>query len=211
VKEPRRSAMGVLFEIFGPNLAEAGPNPALAAFDPAERRLIERMLGRGINSPLTSSVGRLFDAVASLSGFRQAVRHEGQAAMELEFAAELADTAVKYPSPLCHGPDVAVLDWEPMVREILSDARQGTMPPQIAARFQNTLVEWIVAVARLAGQERVVLSGGCFQNVFLAEEAAKRLAEEGFRPFLHQRIPPNDGGIALGQIVAANRAAGDGT
>ncbi len=201
VKEPRRSALGILFEIFGADLSKAGQNPAVASLPQTELRVIEKMLSQGFNSPVTSSAGRLFDAVASLSGLRHFVRHEGQAAMELEFAAEEARTDERYPAPLSERLGMSVLDWEPMIREILKDVRQGLEPARIAARFQNTMVEWIVAVANLAGQERVVLSGGCFQNVFLAEQASKRLSDAGFHPFLHQRVPPNDGGIALGQAV----------
>jgi len=92
-----------------------------------------------------------------------------------------------------------------MVREILVEVRGHGPVAHIAARFHNTLAEMIVAVARRARQERVVLTGGCFQNRYLTERAVKRLQAEGFRPYWHQRIPPNDGGIALGQILAGSR------
>ena len=195
-------ALGVLFEVFGPDAAPVQGHPALAAFDPVQLRLVERMLARGINSPWTSSAGRLFDAVASLAGLRHLVRHEGQAAMELEFAADRAETSEHYPAPVRMEPVPAVLDWEPAIRGILLDVAQGVSIPMIAARFHNTLVKWIVAVAKIAAQERVLLSGGCFQNVYLAERTIASLREAGFRPYWHQRVPPNDGGIALGQVVA---------
>jgi hydrogenase maturation protein HypF len=92
-----------------------------------------------------------------------------------------------------------------MVGEILSDVRNGIVPGIISAKFHNALAEGIVAVAKHAGQNRVVLSGGCFQNRYLTERAVRRLQAEGFRPYWHQRVPPNDGGIALGQVVAALR------
>ena len=92
-----------------------------------------------------------------------------------------------------------------MVEEILSDVKNGISVGTISAKFHNALVEGMVAVAKASGQPGVVLSGGCFQNRYLAEHAVRRLQAEGFRPYWHQRVPPNDGGIALGQIVAALR------
>ena len=98
---------------------------------------------------------------------------------------------------------ILVVDWSPIVKAILADIKRGLPVGLISAKFHNTLAEIIVAVARRAGHPQVVLSGGCFQNRYLTERAAARLAQEGFRPYFHQRIPPNDGGLALGQIVAA--------
>jgi hydrogenase maturation protein HypF len=98
-----------------------------------------------------------------------------------------------------------VLDWSPMIGAILADVKNGISTGIISAKFHNALVEGIVAVAKRAGLERVALSGGCFQNRYLTERAVRRLEAEGFRPYWHQRVPPNDGGIALGQVVAALR------
>ena len=92
-----------------------------------------------------------------------------------------------------------------MIEALLADLKRGLAVSQISARFHNALAEAIVAVARQIGQQRVVLSGGCFQNRYLTERTIRRLQEEGFRPYWHQRVPPNDGGIALGQVVAALR------
>ena len=92
-----------------------------------------------------------------------------------------------------------------MVQEILTDVEHKSPIGIISAKFHNALAESIVAVAKHAGQNRVVLSGGCFQNRYLTERAVRRLRSEGFRPYWHQRVPPNDGGIALGQVVAAMR------
>lgn len=94
-----------------------------------------------------------------------------------------------------------------MIEAILADVQRGVPAGMISAKFHNALAELIVAVAQRAGQERVVLSGGCFQNRYLTERTVRRLQAEGFRPYWHQRVPPNDGGIALGQIVAALRTA----
>jgi hydrogenase maturation protein HypF len=178
-REPRRSALGVLYEIFGDTL----PDEPLV-----------QILRRRVNSPRTSSAGRLFDAVAAIIGIRDRCSFEGQAAMELEFAAEAEPSGETYPLEL----NGEILDWEPMVRMILKDHSKA------AARFHNTLAEAIVSVARQAGEERVVLSGGCFQNRYLTEGTVTRLEATGFKPYWHQRIPPNDGGLAVGQIVAAS-------
>jgi hydrogenase maturation protein HypF len=214
VKEPRRTALGLLYEMFGEAafaMADAAP---VQAFSPAELGLLRTMLARGLNSPLTSSVGRLFDAAASLAGLRQQVRFEGQAAMELEFALEGIATAEAYELPIRspHAPRTThhaplLLDWSPLVEAILADLKSHVPIGQISARFHNALAEALVTVAKRVGQQRVVLSGGCFQNRYLTERSVQRLQEEGFRPYWHQRVPPNDGGISLGQAVAALRQA----
>ena len=100
------------------------------------------------------------------------------------------------------------MDWRPALEELLGDVRKGIAAGQIALGFHNTLAEMIVAVAQRSGESRVVLSGGCFQNRYLSERAIERLRAAGFLPFWHQRIPPNDGGIAVGQALAAARAVG---
>ena len=96
-----------------------------------------------------------------------------------------------------------IIDWEPMVRELFDDLDKHETRGVIAAKFHNALIEVIVALAKRIGHESIVLTGGCFQNRYLTEQAVERLREENFRPYWHQRIPPNDGGIALGQAVAA--------
>src|SRR5205807_6105218 len=98
------------------------------------------------------------------------------------------------------------VDWSLLIKAILSDQSRGLPAGVIAAKFHNTLIEAIAAVAQFVAEPKVVLTGGCFQNRCLTEHAIERLRRDGFRPYWHQRIPPNDGGIALGQIVAARRA-----
>jgi hydrogenase maturation protein HypF len=95
-----------------------------------------------------------------------------------------------------------LLDWNPAILEMIEDLRRGETRGMIAAKFHNLLADMIGAVARKIGQEKVVLSGGCFQNRNLIERTIHRLTTEGFRPYWHQRIPPNDGGISLGQVFA---------
>ena len=242
VKEPRRAALGILYEVFG-EAAFAMQAAALCSFTGEELRVLRSMLQKGINAPQTSSGGRLFDAVAALIGLRQVCAFEGQAAMELEFAAGELECEESYPfelhrdngavvggedraivDPIRPGPDSQlapapagrgtrnsqlVVDWEPMIRAILDQlasepgSQLVTRDSQLAAAFHNTLAEMMVAVAGRAGESRVVLSGGCFQNRYLTEAVIRRLQQAGFRAYWHQRIPPNDGGIALGQVVGA--------
>ncbi|MCE0499378.1 MAG: carbamoyltransferase HypF [Methylacidiphilales bacterium] len=204
IREPRRTALGLLFAMQGGRLFESGDAVPLRDFSRAELTLIRQMLEKGFQSPVTSSAGRLFDAVAALIGLRQRVHFEGQAAMELEFAVEPGVEA-SYDFRLGAG-EPAVIDWQPMIEEILEDIKRGQSAGLMAAKFHNTLAEIIVAVARQVGEEKVVLTGGCFQNRRLIERSVERLIDSGFRPYWHQRVPPNDGGISLGQVMAANRA-----
>ena len=205
VKEPRRVALSILHETFGVDLDECGGLAAMQAFTLEERRLLDEMLERGLRSPRTSSAGRLFDAVASIIGLRQVCRFEGQAAMELEFLTHNVETDAAYLFDLNEGADGRGIDWAQMVRAVVRDVHDEVSQGVIAAKFHNTLVEMMVQVAQACGEETIVLSGGCFQNRYLTEHAVKRLREAGFRPYWHQRVPPNDGGIALGQVAAVSR------
>jgi hydrogenase maturation protein HypF len=212
VKEPRRSALGLVHELSSvqSNLSMQVHQKVACAFSPRELATLETMLAKKLNSPVTTSVGRLFDAVASLVNLRQQIRFEGQAAMDLEFAIDGVKTGEAYPLPIGKPATTTdkseiIMDWSPMIEAILADVQKGVSVGIISAKFHNALMEGIVAVAKRAGQERVVLSGGCFQNRYLTEHAVRRLQAEGFRPYWHQRVPPNDGGIALGQVVAALR------
>jgi hydrogenase maturation protein HypF len=139
--------------------------------------------------------------VAALAGLRQEVDFEGQAAMDLEYAADLNEQG-SYELTLQPGRP-RVLDWEPLVRAVIEDARRGAPVAAISARFHNALVDALVAVAAMVGQERVALTGGCFQNRLLTERAAERLERAGHRVLLHRAVPPNDGGVSLGQVAVA--------
>ena len=198
-------ALSILQETYGAELSECGQLAALQAFTAEERRLLDEMLERGMRSPRTSSAGRLFDAVASIIGLRQVCRFEGQAAMELEFLTHKIETDASYQFDLNQGADGRGIDWAEMVRGIVRDVHDAVPAGVIAAKFHNTLVEMMVRVAQACGEEKIVLSGGCFQNRYLTERAVRRLREAGFRPYWHQRVPPNDGGIALGQVAAVSR------
>ncbi len=203
VREPRRAALGLLFELLGEAVFERQDLAPVRAFTAEELGTLRTMLVRGLNSPRTSSLGRLFDAVASLIGLRQQLRFEGQAAMDLEFAMEVGRTGFSYPLPLTPVPGgPALLDWAPLVQALIADAGAPATPGAMSAQFHHALVDGLVAVAQHIGGERVVLSGGCFQNRYLTERAVTKLQEAGFRPYWHQRVPPNDGGLALGQLAA---------
>jgi hydrogenase maturation protein HypF len=128
---------------------------------------------------------------------------EGQAAMELEFALDGVETEQAYQLAIGHRPSAMELDWSPMIHALLADAGREVSAGEISAKFHNALAEAIVAVAKRVGPACVVLSGGCFQNRYLTERAVHRLRAAGLQPHWHQRVPPNDGGIALGQVVAA--------
>jgi hydrogenase maturation protein HypF len=181
VREGWRSAESLLFEVLGADAAEPRVRP---------------MLMRKIHLVPTTSVGRLFDAVASITGLAQQNRFEGQAAMLLENEIGGLRTEEAYALP---GGD-----WAPLISAVLADKNAGISASVIAARFHNGLIDWIVEVARHAGQKQIVLSGGVFQNRYLTERAAAVLESRGFVVYTHRRVPPNDGGIALGQVVRSS-------
>ena len=200
IKEPCRSALGLLYEMFGERAWDFLQQSV--DFSEKAKSLLGQMLEKQINAPLTSSAGRLFDAVASLIGLRQRASFEGQAAMELEFARQL-DVRDAYPFRIEQASPMKV-DWGPMILELLADVGRKESSGVISGKFHNALAKMIVVVAKEIGERNVVLTGGCFQNRYLTERTVARLREEKFTPYWHQQIPPNDGGIALGQAVAAS-------
>jgi hydrogenase maturation protein HypF len=167
-------------------------------------RPLAQMIARGINSPPASSLGRLFDAVAALLGLRDEVSYEGQAAIELELLAEPTDYV--YPFAISVGQP-ALLDIAPLIRAIVADLQQGVSIPQIAGRFHRSVAE-LLAMGCLPAREQtglgiVALSGGVFQNRLLLEQLVARLEELNFQVYLNRRVPPNDGGLSLGQAAIA--------
>lgn len=211
-QEPRRSAMGLLFDGMGARVFDCSDLSPVGAFEPSELRVIRSMLLGGVNSPVTSSMGRLFDGVASIIGLRQRVNTEGQAAMELEFAACGNKSSDAYPMRIQVVPNSGsgvisgvrwIVDWRLMILAILRDLQSKRPIAHIARRFHVTLADLIVKIARRVGERRVVLSGGCFQNALLTELTVAGLERNGFDPYWHHRVPPNDGGISLGQVAVA--------
>ena len=182
--------------------------PPVAVTEPTERAVVRTQLERGLNSVDTSSMGRLFDAIASLSGVRHRVTYEAQAAIELEGVVN--DTATgSYSFGLRTGPGPILVDPGPVVEAVVGDVRAGADPGTIAARFHRGVAGMMVAVANRVrerhGLATVGLSGGVFQNVTIATAARSRLEEAGFTVATHRLVPPNDGGLALGQAVIAAR------
>ncbi len=213
IREPRRTALGLLYAMWGARAAERLDLAPVAAFTERERAVLVQMLDRRINAPVTTSAGRLFDAVAAILGLRQRTSFEGQAAMALEFVVDEREPPdSRYPCRLAAAPEPAsdradrpawIVDWQPLIEAIIEDVQRGRPAGVVAARFHQTLAAVIVEVARRTGLTPVVLTGGCFQNRSLTERTIDALLEAGFRPYWHQRVPPNDGGIAVGQVVFA--------
>lgn len=203
VREPRRSALGVLIEMQGFSHSDL---LSMCSFEETDLISLLSMLRMGFNSPYTSSIGRLFDAVASISGLRQKSAFEGQAAMDLEYAIGKTKVDESYPFEI-EIDDMSglhVVDWRRMIKGILTDVLMECAPVgTVSAKFHNTLVQVIGRIADLAGRSRVVLSGGCFQNKYLLEETIRHLERRNYRVYWHQKVPTNDGGIALGQHYAA--------
>ena len=204
VREPRRSAAGVLFEL-GIDLTSA-PH-GLDSFTERDLRVLTRMLTQRINSPLTTSAGRLFDAASAIVGLATVSSFEGQGAMALEFAAS-QDDPDPYPMAITRAEGPLVLDWGPMIEAMLTDIGAGIDTGIVASRFHAGLERGIVEVARQVGHPRVALTGGCFQNRVLTERTARALRADGFEVLLHSRVPPNDGGISLGQAIVAAASTG---
>lgn len=196
-REPRRAALGLLYETLGVEGAER----VRPMFAPTEWEPLLSMLAGGVNAPRTSSMGRLFDAVAALCGLGAAVSFEGQAAMALEFAADDFERAA-YHLPLLEGSP-AVLDLRPLVAALLVDLGANVPTGRISARFHNALADASVALAERAGCSSVALTGGCFQNARLTEHVRLRLLKKGYKVLLHRAVPPGDGGVALGQLYVA--------
>jgi hydrogenase maturation protein HypF len=206
VKEPLRMVISYLYDIYGNALYDL-PLPCLAEVAERDRQIFLKMLERGINSPLTSSCGRLFDAVAAMIGVRSRISYEGQAAIELEALAEEADTDMIYPYSIVSADDGIVLDMRHLLRSVIDDL-QAEEPRSVIARcFHNTVARATTDVCEKIrganGVNRVVLSGGSFQNKLLSEGIFSGLADKGFEVFTHRLVPPNDGGLALGQAVVA--------
>jgi hydrogenase maturation protein HypF len=197
IREPRRAALGLLHAL-DPGSAFERMSPH---FSDLELSLLESALRKGINCPRTTSAGRLFDAVASLLGVCQVNQYEGQAAIALEQGAAEAQSDHCYDFRIADGQP-CIVDWQPTIEQLLADIPVSP-PGLIARKFHTTLAAMIVAIAERAGEPTVVLSGGCFQNALLVEQASRQLKSAGFQVYCHEKIPPNDGGLSLGQLYAA--------
>lgn len=201
VREPRRCAAGILYELFGEDCIDKSKIIDESFLD-RNRKMLCDMLSKNINSPTTTSMGRMFDAVAAFLGVRMKNSFEGQAAMEVEFLANESGTMECYPISIVEKNGLFLWDWELMFTQLLNDVALHGIKSDIAKKFHNTLSALIVEMAKKMKISRVVLSGGCFQNMLLLKHTIEELRKNGFTPYWHQRIPTNDGGISLGQVYA---------
>lgn len=210
VREPWRMAMSYLYQTLGEDAFSVN-NPVASFLPDNDMALFAQLLRRGINSPLTSSCGRLFDAVAALINLRHLVSYDGQAAIELEALAEKFDGEES--SYTCNMSILAdsthQLDFSPMFAEIAFEISCGIEKSAIAYRFHRTVesaaTDVCISIANSTGLDRVVLSGGVFQNRLLSEMIYTALTDKGLKVYMHRLVPPNDGGIALGQAAIAGR------
>jgi len=207
IREPWRMAVSYLHDAFGRNLGGLDlPFLREAGADKVE--LMQEMIAKRINSPLTSSLGRLFDGVAAIAGLRSRVSYEGQAAMELEMAAQNENE--RFYDYSCDGEGPWRIPPAPIVRAVAEDVGRDCTVGLISAKFHNTLIrlfgDLCDRIRAAHGLKRVVLSGGVFQNARLSTGLTQTLEAKGFEVFSHRLVPTNDGGIALGQaVIAAKR------
>lgn len=204
IRRPYRVALAYLWEA---GIPWEGDLPPVGAASELERAVLRRQLERGLGTVATSSMGRLFDAVAALAGVRQEVTYEAQAAMELEGLVD-PEEEESYPFTLDdRGDGPWVIDPRPMLQAVVADVRAGLPAGRIAARFHNGVAQAIALVCERArsvyGVDQAVLSGGVFQNVTLLGKVLRRLVGAGLTVWTHHRVPPNDGGLALGQAAVA--------
>jgi hydrogenase maturation protein HypF len=210
IKKPYRTAIGYLIKLLG----DKSLSPKLAFLkqvDSVEIELIKRQLQAGLNSPLNSSMGRLFDAVSSLIGIRREIDYEGQAAVELEMAAydgtgKAGDKA--YPYSIVENDGVKIIQLKELFSAIIEDLSQSVSKADISIKFHNTVARMIFDMCRFisekTGINQVALSGGVFQNRLLIRKIVPLLESAGFSVLVHKQVPCNDGGISLGQAVIAN-------
>ncbi|WP_394842326.1 carbamoyltransferase HypF [Pendulispora brunnea] len=197
VRDPRRAALGIAWEIFGAQAYDVVGH----LFSGVEWAVLSRIVSD--RPPRTTSMGRLFDAMASLTGWIGPCSFEGQTAMDLEFAADGAGDVEAYPRPPRKEKMRPLLfDWEPVVRGIVEDGEPRHMQ---SARFHETVAQWARDVAHAVALPRVVLAGGCFQNQRLAARVRALLEQDGFLVYAPARIPTNDGGISVGQAWLASK------
>ncbi len=201
VKEPWRCALSVIS-------ASMGDEQAASFFGgkEMEAHLLLEARKKGINAPLTSSMGRLFDAVAAIAGISSAVSYEGQAAIALEQALDLNETG-SYNFDILEADDMLIFDWRGLIEQAVNDAQKGVNAGVISARFHRAVVNMMLNAAEInrdiTGCKTVALSGGCFQNEFLLTEGIQKLENAGFAVYSNALIPAGDGGISFGQAALA--------
>ncbi len=205
VKEPWRMGAVYLYDIFGDSFRRLDID-FVKTLDKKKWSYIKTMIDKRVNSPLTSSIGRLFDAVSSLLGIRSSINYQGQAAIELEMIAKEYEQKL-YQFDIIRSINTYIIDSKKVIESIVEDIKKGTANGYISMKFHIGLAEMIVDVSNLLREEmninKVCLSGGVFQNMILREEATKRLKKRKFEVYNHKKLPPNDGGISAGQVAIA--------
>jgi hydrogenase maturation protein HypF len=212
IRQPWRMAAAYLHQVYGEAMADLDID-FVHRLDLRTWRVMRQMIARGVNSPLTSSAGRLFDAVAALVGVRHVAQYEGQAAVELEMLAE-GRPRDEYICHIRQESTPMVVETAGVIAGVVDDLRQEQSAPRIAAKFHTTLSTLILTVCghirERTGLGGVALSGGVFQNVLLLTQVVGKLQAHGFEVYTHSQVPPNDGGIALGQVAVANAILAQG-
>lgn len=200
-KEPWRMAISYLMEAGGVDSV----NGFRERIGSSKTAVVEEMIRKGINSPYTSSMGRLFDAVASMIGLRDEITFEAEAAIELESIADRTETG-SYPFEI-NGSEPIEINAAPLIRAIVNDTNKGVLKETIAGRFHNAIADMTLTVCTKlrdnSGINDIVLTGGVFQNSLLTKLATVRLGKAGFKVYMQEKVPSNDGGISLGQAVVA--------
>jgi hydrogenase maturation protein HypF len=207
IRKPYRMALSYLYSLLGEGFPLEGL--PIAKVNPAELEIIKQQLKRGINSPLTSSAGRLFDAVSALAGVRGEIDYEAQAVIELEMlASDEISESESYPFSIVEEGGIGVVKLGELFSAVVRDVRNKIPVPVISLKFHHTMAKIITEMCRLIAKEsginQVALSGGVFQNRLLLKLAIAALQKEGFNVLTHRLVPCNDGGISLGQAVVAN-------
>jgi len=210
IKKPYRTAIGYLLSLLS-ETALKPDLPPLKQADGPETDIIKRQIERGIISPLTSSCGRLFDAVSALIGVRCEVEYEAQAAIDLEMIADgETDETAGYPFSITSQDGPRLIKLQDLFSAIIKDLQNGTARSRISVKFHNTIAQMIHRMCRAISDEtginQIVLSGGVFQNRLLLRKTVSLLESGGFKVFTHREVPCNDGGISLGQAVIASFA-----
>jgi hydrogenase maturation protein HypF len=208
IKEPWRMAVSYLQDAYGTDFYNLDL-PFLRDLESEHLAVISEMITKGINSPLTSSLGRLFDGVAAICGIRNRANFEGQAAMELEMlSGESTESLYEYE---WENGDILRIPPAPIIEGVVADIQNRVPLSKIGAKFHRTLIHLFCdlcdVIRKESGLNRVVLSGGCFQSAILLSGMIRTLQDNNFEVFSHEQVPTNDGGIALGQAVAAAAVA----
>lgn len=208
IRTPAKTALAFLWQT---GIDWEDDLPSLKALSHEERSILHSQLEHRLNTPLTSSMGRLFDAASALAGVRQKVNYEAQAAIEFEAMADPGERGIynfNIEGPTYTNPCYTI-DPAPVLGQVVKDVQQGVPVQVISARFHHGCAHLVSEVCqmlnKLTGVRKVALSGGVWQNTLLLKKSAVLLEKSGFTVYLHQRVPTNDGGLALGQAVIAAR------